>query len=512
MMNRLKSTLKWCAMLTVVVLLSSSKTYEKCAESALASTTQTLKNQLRGLELSMSKELPTKIHAVTDLSHQFSFYADNRFHAQYLPSHKGVTNWCNLYNVDFSNANLLILLGCDDRIEYIDKDIETINKFLNDGGGVVIFGSENTKSQNKLLKLFGAEFDGSATQPLTPSSAVTQVEVEGARGTATLKLSNKDSWEVLISDADEKAVMARRNVGKGNLLVSSRSLAGSNPNASDSINKDIWKPLLEEVASAKTINPKKPLRGLGIGDLEHTEDHGTFKLIYNDYMKPFADAMVDVYKRSVPHIEKRMGVPLSPGMASEITLLATDGGGFSSGKVVALAVWWGGFPEKEGGMIEFLTHESVHSWVLPFAEVWNEPIATYVGNLVMMDMGYEEEALHTIKRNIDRAAKHNPDMKNYDIGGNLTGQGKELSGGEKNDIHWGKTYWVFEELRKENPNFMADYFKLKRKYATPDKIKRYDMNNTVALLSMAMGRDLFGWFNQHGMLVDKNKAEIKMKL
>ncbi len=39
-------------------------------------------------------------------------------------------------------------------------------------------------------------------------------------------------------------------------------------------------------------------------------------------------------------------------------------------------------------MIELITHETVHSWVLPFNEIWNEPIATYVGNLVMMDMGY----------------------------------------------------------------------------------------------------------------------------
>ena len=512
-MKKFYSTLKWCTVLAIAVLLSSSKTDDKRGENVVVSPTETLlENELNVLEPWMSKDLPTKIHAVTDLSHLFSFYADNRFHAQYLPNHKGVTNWCNLFNVDFSNANLLILLGCDDRIEYLEKDVATINNFLNDGGGVVIFGSENTKSQNKLLKLFGAEFDGSSTLPLTPSSAVTQVEIEGAGGASSLKLDKKENWEVLISDANEKAVMARRNVGKGTLLVSARSLAGSNPNASDSINKEIWKPLLEEVASAKTIDTNKPLRGLGIGDLEHTEDHGTFKLIYNDYMKPYADAMVDVYKRSVPYIEKRMGVPLSPGMASEITLLATDGGGFSSGKVVALAVWWGGFPEKEGGMIEFLTHESVHSWVLPFAEVWNEPIATYVGNLVMMDMGHEEEALRTIEGNIKRATKHDPDMKNYDIGGNLTGKGKELNGGEKNDIHWGKTYWVFEELRKENPTFMADYFKLKRKYATPDKVKKYDMNNTVALLSMAMGRDLFDWFNEHGMEVDKNKAEIKMKL
>ncbi len=452
-----------------------------------------------------------KVHVVTDLSHEFSFYADHRFDRQYLPGQKGVTNWCNLYNVDFTNANLLVLLNCDNRIEYTEKDVEVINNFLNNGGGVVVFGSEKTKSQNKLLKIFGAEFSAKAKHPLVASEKIAQTEIEG-KGGASLTLDNLKKWDVLINDADKKAVLARKRVGKGTLLVSSRSLAGNNPNAKDSINKDMWKPLLREIASGKIVNPSKEFKGLGIGDLEYNDDHGTFKLSYNDYMKPFANAMVDVYKRSFPYIEKRMGVPLSPGMASQITLLATGSGGFSSGTVVALAVWWGGFPEKEDGMIEFLTHESVHSWVLPFAEVWNEPIATYVGNLVMMDMGYEEEAMKRIQRTIDRAIKYDPEMKNYDIKGNLTGKGEELDRGAKNNIHWGKTYWVFEQLRKENPDFMADYFKLKRKYATKDNITKYDMNNTVALLSMAMGKDLFGWFNQHGIKVHKHKSEIKMVL
>ena len=130
----------------------------------------------------------------------------------------------------------------------------------------------------------------------------------------------------------------------------------------------------------------------------------------------------------------------------------------------------------------------------------------------MMDMGHEEEAMRRIQRTIARARKYDATMKNYDIHGNITGKGKELGKGAKNNIHWGKTYWVFEQLRKENPNFMADYFKLKRKYAIEDNITKYDMSSTVALLSMAMGKDLYYWFNQHGIKVDKSKAEIKMVL
>ena len=208
---------------------------------------------------SAKEDSPIRFHAVTDLSHHFSFYADNRFHTQYLPNYKGVTNWCNQFNVDFSNANLLILLGCDDRIEYLEKDFETINSFLNDGGEVVIFGSENSQSQNKLLKTFGAEFTALAKHPLKPSTKVAQIEIEGDGG-SSLAFDNKDNWEVLISDATQNPVMARKNVGAGTLLVSSRSLAGSNPNAQDSINKEIWKPLLQELVSGKTIDPNKRLR------------------------------------------------------------------------------------------------------------------------------------------------------------------------------------------------------------------------------------------------------------
>ncbi|WP_299578284.1 hypothetical protein [uncultured Sunxiuqinia sp.] len=450
------------------------------------------------------------VHAVTDLSHEFSFYADNRFHQQYLPDGKGVTNWCNLYNFDFSNANLLILLSCDDRLQYTDEDIKTIQDFLTEGGGVVIMGTENGISQNKLLDIFGASCTGPAQYPLAATEKVKAETVEG-KGAAIFKLDQSNRWDILVQDAAEQPVMAKRKVGKGTLLVSSRALAGNHPSARDSINKVIWRPLLKDIVSGKKVDEEKEFHGRGIDQLEYNEDHGTFNLSFNDYMKPYANSMVDVYKRSFPYIENRMGVSLSPGMASQITLLATGGGGFSSGKVVALAVWWGGFPEREDSMIEFLTHESVHSWVLPFAEVWNEPIATYVGNLVMMDMGYEEEGMRRIQRTIERALKHDPSMKNYDIRGNLTGTGDELDKGAKNNIHWGKTYWVFEQLRSENPDFLADYFRLKRKHATKENITKYDMNNTVALLSMAMGKDLFSWFNEHGMEVDRSKAEIRIE-
>lgn len=451
---------------------------------------------------------PVRVHAVTDLSHEFSFYADGRFHRQYLQGQRGVTNWCSLPNQDLTNANLLVLLASDDRLRYTPQDKQVIKKFLDSGAGVVIFGSGNAAAQNDLLASFGAGFTSPAQYPLQQTSKSGEMQGQGA---SVLDLERADQWKVLVQDSKNNPVVAQRKVGKGTLLVSARELAGSHPSARDSINQEFWRPLLVEIASGKNIDPSISFKGCGISDLENKEEHPGFVLSYSDYLAPYADAMVDVYKRSFPHIEKRMGVPLSPGMASHITLLATGGGGFSSGNTIGLAVWWGGFPEREDSMIEFLTHESVHSWVLPFPEVWNEAIATYVGNLVMMDMGYQEEAEKRIERTINRARSIDPTMKLYDLQGNSTGDGKELSGSQKNDIHWGKSFWILEELRKENPEVIADYFRYKRQLAKPENLDSYGMNETVALLSRAMNRDLFGWFNAHGIPVSPDKTPIKVK-
>lgn len=450
-----------------------------------------------------------KVHAVTDIAHEFSFYGDHRFHSQYLPDGKGVTNWCSLFNFDFSNANLLILLSCDDRIGYLPQDVETIKAFLNSGGGVVLLGGHQGKSQAALAQKLGAEFSEGAQMPMRmvkPQDGMTEVEGNGG---SWLKLGKAADWDVVVEDAAGKPVLARTKYGKGNLLVGARGLAGSNPNASDSINYKMWRPLLRSIASGKQVDPLKPFNGRGIGDLEYKDKHETFMLSYNDYLKPFAQAMVDISKRCLPVIENRMGVPLSKGMGSEISLLATGGGGFSSGTVIALAVWWGDFPEKEDSMIEFITHESVHSWVLPYPEVWNEPIATYVGNLVMMDMGHQEEAMRRIDGQIAAARRHDPQMNRYGLDGTAIDGSAALSDGAARDMHWGKTYWVFEQLRKDYPDIVARYFKTKRTMLTDKTIKQYDINNTVAVMSAAVGKDLFPWFRKQGIQVDKSLAEVK---
>jgi hypothetical protein len=154
-------------------------------------------------------------------------------------------------------------------------------------------------------------------------------------------------------------------------------------------------------------------------------------------------------------------------------------------------------------MVELISHESTHSWVHPFTEpMWNEGIATYVGILVGRKLGLEADADSTLEGWIKDAKRYDADMTKSDLA-----NGKDVP----HVVRMAKPMWIFEQLRKEKPDIVARYFQTKRKLATPDKIKRYTADDSVAVLSTAMGRDLFPWFRSLGITVDRSKAQIEME-
>lgn len=149
---------------------------------------------------------------------------------------------------------------------------------------------------------------------------------------------------------------------------------------------------------------------------ENRTERERLPIQYSDYMKPYADAIYPVYDQCFPVIQEVMGVPPSEGMLTNLILLPTGGGGFSSGSSIGLAAWWGNFPEKKYGMVELISHESTHSWVHPFTEpMWNEGIATYVGILVGRRMGLEKDANSTLEGWIKGARRHDKYMTKFDL-------------------------------------------------------------------------------------------------
>lgn len=448
-----------------------------------------------------------RVHGIADLAHEFSFYADGRFRAQYLPGDAVLSNWGNLYDLNTGNINMIVLLGCDGHVRYNARDIAFLKKFLREGGCVLIAGNAGAGGQNLLLSEFGARFEGKAAPPFSAASALDGASAIEGNNLDRLVLNPEGGWEALVQDSGGAPVMARRKEGKGALIAVARNLLGSNPNGRDAINREWLTPVLKEAAAGKEVNAEKPLPATGPALMGNSKVVDGMTFHYSDYLEPYFQDMIKIEARCRPAMEKRLGVPLSQGMGNQVGLLATGGGGFSAGGYVGLAVFWEDFPKDGKGMIEFLCHEFTHSWVLPHPEVWNEPIATYVGDVVMGDLGYPEEGRRRIENTIRRAGRLDPDMKLYDLSGNTSRPGAaRLDDGKKNDIHWGKSFWVFEQLRGMDPAFLSKYFQAKRKYVPARMDRRYNMDDTVAIVSIALGKDMFPWFNEHGMKADREKT------
>jgi hypothetical protein len=448
-----------------------------------------------------------RVHCVTDISHEFTFYFDGRFGKNYVaPNGVDVRNWGTLHNYDFSNINLLILQSSASPCPYLPEDVNAVGKFLSEGGGVValgdydLFRKEKEYRLNTLVRRFGAEFlNESAQKPLKGYSIIEKESID-SYSPKIIELEQPSDWDVLVKDAKGHVVMARRRVGKGYLVVASRSLCGHKPDASDPINDKWWKPLLQQISANKPVDPKqRPKHQMP----ENQTQRERLPIQYSDYMRPYADAIYAVYDQCFPVIQEVMGIPPSEGMLTNLILLPTGGGGFSSGSSIGLAAWWGGFPEKKYGMVELISHESTHSWVHPFTEpMWNEGIATYVGILVGQKMGLQADADSTLDGWIRGAKRHDPNMTKYDLA-----HGKDIP----HVVAMAKPMWIFERLRKEKPDIVARYFQTKRKLAAPDKIERYTADDSVAVLSIAMERDLFTWFRSLGITVDRSKAQIEME-
>jgi hypothetical protein len=460
-----------------------------------------------------------RVHSVTDISHEFSFYFDGRFGRNYL-SRKGnvdVRNWGTLHKFDRRDVNLMVLQSGASPCAYPPEDVAAVTSFLTEGGGVIVLGDytrfrdEKTYHLNDLVSAFGAEFvDTKAKSPAAGTGALAGKAVKSYGG-KTIRLTDQaaaagsedkakakvEAWEVLVRDAKGAAVAARRKVGKGKLFVTSRALSGRRPDAKDPINAEWLTPLLEDLASGKRVDPKRRPKH---ARPENVVEREGLRIKYSDYMRPFAEEIFAIYRKCRPVIESTLGVPPAENMLSGLILLPTGGGGFSSGREIGLGTWWGGFPQRRYGMIELIGHEATHSWVLPFGEpMWNEGIATYVGILIGRKLGCAKEADATLARWIKSARRHDPDMTKLDLA-----RGKNIP----HAARMAKPMWIWEELRKQKPDVLARYFRAKRRLVDPKKRKRYTADDSVAVLSIAAGRDLFAYFRSLGIDVERGRSTI----
>ncbi len=330
-----------------------------------------------------------RIHSVSDISHEFTFYMDGRFFSQYIQGNGAdERNWGTLWKLDLSNANLLALSSGLTEVSYSQKSIDHVKEFVKEGGAVVVLsdarGIDSTALPiQSMAQAFGAEFRSEAAV----APALRGGEEVTFRGGGILGL--RGGWTIVVKDAKDQPLLAWRTFEKGRVLVGARGLFGSNPDASDNINAAWIRPLLQALVVGKPVDPSQPHRGQFA---ELSRQVGPLTLEYHEGTERFAEGISKEYREIRPHLVAVTGVEPAPGMITRMLMLPTGGGGFSSGERIAIGAWWGDYPKNRYPMVELISHEAGHSWVLPHPEpVWNEPIATYLGIKVGMRMGMEKE-------------------------------------------------------------------------------------------------------------------------
>ncbi|MFM1890641.1 MAG: hypothetical protein RLZZ565_1398 [Planctomycetota bacterium] len=460
--------------------------------------------------MAASAEAPPTVHSVCDLSHEFTFYLDGRFHRQYLAEDgRDAPNWGTLSKLDLSNANLLVLVGGDPRLPYSAESIEHVARFVEHDGGTLLLmfdGADPMPPGEAVAARFGARPTAvRAKPPLRGTDALpggAESPIEFRRGTV-LELADLDApdahddsrWTTLVVDAEARPVLAARRAGRGHVVVGSRGLFGQKPDASDPINASWVTPLLVSRAAEKVIDPSRPHRSTSA---EQSREVGPLTLEFHEGTEKFADSIHEVYVEVRPHLVAITGVEPAPGMITSMLILPTGGGGFSSGRRIAIGAWWGDYPTRRYPMVELIAHEAGHSWVLPHAEpLWNEPIATWLGIEVGRRLGMPE-AQQTIDRQIAAARRRDPGLDLID----------PLAADAPRDVVWGKSYFVFEELeRLHGPGAMSKYFQAKRRLVPADR-PSYSMDDAVAVWSAAVGEDLFPWFRSLAFDVDRSRTDL----
>jgi len=449
-----------------------------------------------GVHRGAAEAAPPTVHAVADVSQEFTFYMDGRFHRQYL---KGVAastqNWGTLSKLDLDNVNLLMLTAGNPRIPYSSASIAHVKQFVEAGGTVLLMGDgRDPMPPGQVLagELGGAFSTTRAKKPIAGAGELMGVDITYDGGNV---LDVGAQWTILATDHEDRPVLASRTLGKGQVVLGSRGLFGRKPDASDPINAAWVTPMLVSRAETKPIDPSKRLRPIRA---ELTKKIGPLTLQFQEGTAPFADAVYEVYEEVRPHLVDITGVEPSPGMIKTMLILPTGGGGFSSGVLIAIGAWWGNYPEQRYPMIELIAHEAGHSWVLPHAEpLWNEPIATWLGIETGRRMGFKK-ADETIARQIAKARRRDPDLNKMD----------PLAEDAHRDVVWGKSYFVFEELeRQHGPGAMAKYFQAKRRLLEPGR-DGYSMDDAVAVWSVAVGEDLFPWFRSLAFDVDPERTDL----
>lgn len=413
---------------------------------------------------------------------------------------------------------VIIHAGSPNQQQFLPEEIETLKKFVQNGGGIVLI-TATTKlkeevdawSFNKLLAAFEAAVLPESEKTETGSGAV-------------LKLGA--SWEPLATGSKNGVVRARRTFGKGRVLIVENDAAICYENATkgEETNEAVQK-LIEETKKRQAqmiswVAAGKPpvggdgalpqARGGGGGIFPDQELRANGIVAY--YAKNQLPDLLKVVREDLPKVTKLVYEWLPSSKPEEpimFILSAGSGGGWAVN--IRLPKEVGIISTNYLGIIGIFAHEQAHTMrgptnfngtygIRPAHDLSGEAHAGWFQGKALAT--FNEKAREQSNRNCNSILADQQKFLSFDF---VTHYQKNDSGFPKG-FGWTKLWWVWQKLDdKYGTTWYPRWYWVRATRWQGDTNRVQSWDETIEDMSIAVGEDLFPFFKKIGTTLKKDR-------
>lgn len=390
--------------------------------------------------------------------------------------------------------------------KYLPEEIVALKKFVEDGGGLVIFNNAPNEqsvidawSYNHLFKAFGAE--------MSPG------RVKSA-GKSVFAVKAGPEWEVLKKADSDESVRVRRTFGKGRVVIMEEREAAIPPGKGTNDEKQAIKKAFNEILMWVSAG-KKPVggdhvmpspRGGGGGIYPNLEARAEGLVIY--YAKNQTPQLLNTVKTALPFAGKKTLEWLPTVMPEEPVYFILASGGGGGWAVNAF------LPKETGvicldpiGLIGVYGHEIGHTMGGP---------RNAKGEIAGRD-GINQGEAHAGWLQGKCLALFDPPQQDFenrhcnsimkrDAFLKLDLADKEWHQKFSKGEDWTKLWWIWQKLDdRYGPTWFPRWYWVRSTRFADDPQHQLTMDETVECMSIAVGEDLFPFFKKLGTTLSKER-------
>jgi len=399
--------------------------------------------------------------------------------------------------------------------DYLPGERRALKAFVRSGGGLIVVAGNVLEREriegwtlNRLMSDFGA---GLSPEP----------DRADGRTAPTLKLGRE--WEVQKRGEKGRPVLARREYGKGRVVVFSstrlffwnKNAAGDAPDSRESRGREISEALKWAAAGATSTGGtlRLPREAAGGGPIyPELEQNVGGVIVY--YAKNQKEELLRAVRKEMPGAKKQIEEWLPSRPPDEPMYLIVSAGGGGGWAVNAYR------PKETGvislsrhGLLSVFGHELAHTMGGPPNEKGELAASWPQGNQGESHAGWFQGKINALfdEEQRNRANRDCNSFFRFDKNGgalDLALNPREMNEKWGKGKEWTKIWWVWQKLDdRYGPTWYPRWRWVQYTRWKDDPGRRLTWDETVEDMSIAVGEDLFPFFKKIGTTLKKDRFE-----